>query len=506
MTENRDRYRKTQSPSPIHPFTPQDLEYARKEFPNEKLASRALEKWARDREWRDSRKWFWKDNYRYMCGSDAWYYDKKLLRCKKVRSEVDSKKYLISLDDPPTLSEIDQPKPASVRRLVANRSESQWALPREDPHHLLKFPQEILDSIFEFTLIDKNHKISPDVTTTNKQIAYKMHQTYTLDGERYTEEFHTESARYLQHLILSTIVAEQCYDSEGKYFVLRKVHRQAIDATLLRVCKSICTQATKMLYGGNVFKFTMTEIGKKGHSGMLIGDEIYPMAKEIHWRRWEEDFQTIVQNSIEEVESQAPVMSLAFHIYYDHFARFLHTIGLTKAAMIKNLHFDGIIQIHSCSSGSSCTERGSKCEKDLIGKLQLYIPLINKFCTNLQTLVINIREDVQVYEDNWDIDWADRRRRADLELRSLLENEIRELKTVRNLEIYKVESRQYDGTTISKMEAGEETEVWFKKRADRSLHEELEMAKSQKGVENMRIGEDGGIRSAETTPCMFWLK
>lgn len=47
-------------------MTQDDLEAARAEFPEEKLASRALEKYAR-RYWIEGR-YFWKDGFRYVCG------------------------------------------------------------------------------------------------------------------------------------------------------------------------------------------------------------------------------------------------------------------------------------------------------------------------------------------------------------------------------------------------------------------------------------------------------
>lgn len=440
-------------------------------------------------------------------------------RSKKVTNEIDGKKYLISLHDPSSLSEIDQPKPVSLRRLVAHKSEKQWALARENPHHLLEFPQgttlfyhlfnlnancfvkEILDLIFEFTLIDKNHTISPDVTTTNKNLAYKMHQTYTLDGRRRTHVYYSRNSE-----TLSTIVSEQRYDSEGKYFVLHKVYRQMIDATLLRVSKSICTQATKMLYGGNVFRFSMTEISKKGYSRMMVGDELHPKFKRLSWQNWTQNFKAIIQNAIDEVERQVPTLNLSFYVYHDHFARFLHAVGSAKAAMIKDLHFNGVIKVHLCDL---CGAGRNTCEEDLIDNLKVYIPLINKFCTNLQNLVINIREDYKDSGYGSNVDLEARRLEADLKLRSILENEFRELKTVRSLKVYRLEPGRYGDyswTPTEKMEAGEETEAWFKKRADRWLHEELEMEKSRRGVENMIISEDGGSRTTETPPCMFWLK
>lgn len=51
----------------LPPMTQDDLDTARKEFPDEKLASCALEKYAK-KHWIEGR-YFWKDGFRYVCGS-----------------------------------------------------------------------------------------------------------------------------------------------------------------------------------------------------------------------------------------------------------------------------------------------------------------------------------------------------------------------------------------------------------------------------------------------------
>ncbi|QSZ36045.1 hypothetical protein DSL72_007169 [Monilinia vaccinii-corymbosi] len=439
--ERHQKRKRTLSPPPqIQPLTLHDLELAGAQFPDEKLASRA-EKWARANWELASGRYFWKDNYRFTCVEDIFYLETRKPRYKEVGRGDECKKYLISSDKRPTLAEIDQPKPASVARLVAHKSERQWALPRQHPRHLLNFPQEIIDKIFKFTLVVQGHTVSPDVTTTNKKIVYKMHQTYTLDGERYTAMYHPGDSWNKNRLPLSTIVTEPRYDSHGKYFVLHKVYREMIDATLLRVCRSVCTQATKMLYGGNAFKFVMMEAGEKGHAGFMTEGEVYPDERGyLEWFNFEGGLPAASQTAIEEIDRQVPVMNLDSRNYYHHFIRFLHAIGPTKAAMIKILHFNGFSKFHN---------RRSRL-LEFYDNLRGYIHLISKFCLNLQKLVIEIREDGEKEKDNWPID---RKTGKHVDLELLLRTEIMQLKTVRkDLEVYKIEHGEHGLISTKKLD------------------------------------------------------
>lgn len=66
----------------LPPMTQEDLNVARKEFPDEKLASRALEKYAK-KHWIEGR-YFWKDNFRYVCGSGMWTFQSKFAKCLEL--------------------------------------------------------------------------------------------------------------------------------------------------------------------------------------------------------------------------------------------------------------------------------------------------------------------------------------------------------------------------------------------------------------------------------------
>ncbi|KAM0130979.1 hypothetical protein ACHAO1_007572 [Botrytis cinerea] len=489
---------------PFEPYTPEDLAFARLQFPEEKLASRALEKYARTN-WRGrgNNRWFWKDNHRYACGEDIVYHQIWVPRARKVRCPYNYKKYLVPLGGPPTLSQIDTPKPRRISKLVAHQSETGWGLPRNHPRHIFNFPQEILDSIFGFTLSTQDHTILPDVSTSNRVHKYrdsKFHQSYTLGG-RMSENTTSSYTSEVGTLGLSTVIREQRYDSKGKYFALRRICRHLIDATILRVCKSIGDQGTKLLYAANEFEFLTTKTGELGASDSLVKRVLYPNSpsmREFCQGRDDPEAvdvrQKIARDAIIIVENRTPVLDLDVDMHQDLFVRFLRAIGPCKAAMIKTLHFTGQIKEHHCSPDSSCTKIDKYCQDDIIESLLLYITLIKRFCTNLQKLVITIRKDYDTSDSfrsrPTQFDWNERETHSYARLQNLLETEIRGLSTVQHLQVYE--------DIQEKVECAKATEEWFSERTRQRGLKDLEKAKLESRMQDFDIVDDNASSSVET--------
>lgn len=301
---------------------------------------------------------------------------------------------------------------------------------------------EILDAIFNFALVDRDNTISPDVTTTNNAKMHKAQQLYTLNGARYRPNWYPYRPRFRNLVPLSTIITKQLHDEQGDYFIHRVVYRPRIDATLLRVCKGFRTQATKILYGENVFQFSMTDLGFDGFPGVCIwggkGRAVKSEPQEHYQARVDslDKSQESIEDFILAIQKQTPVMDLANHIYHDHFIRFLHAIGSENAAMIKTLHFRGDIITHNCGGARHCEP---DCEEDLFESLLLYIPLINKFCTSLQTLIVGIGED-QLYLMDYSPRGAYDIAKKKLEV---LDRNLRKLETVRRIEIYRQKKPEF---------------------------------------------------------------
>ncbi|KAF7891041.1 uncharacterized protein EAF02_001366 [Botrytis sinoallii] len=427
--------------------------------------------------------------------------------------------YYVSTMDIKSLSYVDTPK--TDPNLVTHISERQWNLPRNHPHRLLNFPQEVLDLILGFTLVIKDHTITPDVTSSNKRNSYKMSQSYTLDGKRYKSGKRYKPPNFcnIDHPVpLSTIITKKHHDSEGAYFMLHKVYRSMIDATILRVCKAISVQGTKMLYEKNTFQFSMTQVTTTACPGYLVSGKVHkPRVVLKHRKRKQLDYIPIpdmpnhngyLPMAFRAIETQSSLFDLEEYLYHDHFIRFLRVIGPAKAAMIKKLHFHGIIVTHECQGPDLLRNPAQnrqdvhfKCEDDLYDSLFLYIPLINKFCTSLQTMVIGIGED-KMYMPSCLI-------QSQTIIRfEALDELLKTLKTVRRLEIYQLKEADPNyfiveigsnriAHTFPELYSRRVVELerkvtrWFKKRADKWEHEEIERQKTLMTLETPpQIGEE----------------
>ncbi|KAF7950472.1 hypothetical protein EAE96_007756 [Botrytis aclada] len=281
-------------------------------------------------------------------------------------------------------------------------------------------------------------------------------------------------------LVVSTVIHEQRYDAQGKYFVLRRVCRHPIDATILRVCKSLCDQGTKLLYAGNQFQFRTTKTGKLGAPPSLFEDRMIPnpfSARSYSQGRNDQTAtelrQRMADDAISIIKNRTPVPDLDSDMYYDLFVRFLRVIGPSKAAIIKTLQFSGPVKEHYCSQDSSCTKAYKCCEDDLIESLLLYIILIKRFCTNLQKLVIVMSKDRESSDSfrgsHTPYDHEEREIHTYAQLQALLENQMRELNTVQYLQVYEDDQLE--------VEYAKDTEAWFAERTRLRGLEALKKAK-----------------------------
>ncbi|KAF7911948.1 hypothetical protein BELL_0602g00010 [Botrytis elliptica] len=485
----------------LPPMTQDDLDAARKEFPEEKLPSRALEKYAR-KHWIEGR-YFWKDNFRHVCGSDVQYFTATIPRYER-KTSYDPKRIYHVAKNTPTLAMIDRPKKKGLQKLVAHQSEGGWALPRDHQRHLLNFPQEIIDAISGWVLTIEDHAITPDVTTSDWVQVFKSHKTYSLDGEQSLKS----------ELSFNTVITHPRKDQEGTYFELRKVYRPKIDATLLRVCKSFRDNATKLLYKENVFHFTTMDWSAAGSPISWIDhentrsrnvpefegitqrplDEVPLLFTRVHVTGPFESFEPdsfAVNDAIRLIESSGtPVLEDCWgaYSYHDHFFRFLQAIGKEKAGMLKTLKFSGTVILHMCEfSGSAHAPNGltkSLCSKDLVDTLRLYVPIINRFCTGLERLVIEVQKDPH---QDWslllDLGSLDSAESVHQQyITSLLEGELRKLKTVKTLEVYELFEVEDAASAAEplvddpeprklmkrkKLDIAEPTIVWFRDRASK---------------------------------------
>ncbi|KAF5870321.1 uncharacterized protein Bfra_009705 [Botrytis fragariae] len=485
----------------LPPMTQDDLDAARKEFPEERLPSRALEKYAK-KHWIEGR-YFWKDNFRYVCGADIQYFTATIPRYERKTSHSPRKRTYHVAKNTPTLAMIDQPKKRGLQKLIAHQGESEWALPQDHQRHLLKFPQEIIDAISGWVLTIKDHAITPDVTTSDWAQVFKSHKTYSLDGEQSLKS----------ELSFNTVITHPCKDQEGTYFELRKVYRPRIDATLLRVCKRFRDNATKLLYKENVFHFATVDWSATGspiswinceNARERIGNDLdfiqHPLSEtpllltQFHdtwpFGSFEPDY-LAVNDAVRLIESSGtPVLEDCrfAYSYHDHFFRFLQTIGKEKAKMLKTLQFSGTVVLHKCHGNDLVHFPKFKCPKDLVDTLRLYIPIINMLCTGLERLVIEVQKDPHL---DWplllELGFLDSGMSVHQKyITSVLEGDLRKLKTVKILEVYEVFEVEDAASAAEpsvdnpeprklmkreKLDIAEPAIVWFRDRASKSGNE-----------------------------------
>ncbi|CAD6449240.1 816c1383-6703-4d8b-a314-3a408d00a9a6-CDS [Sclerotinia trifoliorum] len=413
---------------------------------------------------------------------------------RKYGEESNKRTYHVAKEIP-TLAKIDRPKKKGLRDTVKHRSEGGWFLPREHRRHFLNFPQEIIDMIFLCVLRVKDHTITPDVTTSNWVRAFKSHHTYSLDGEK----------SLISERSFSTIITQTRQDHQGKYFELRKVYRPRIDATLLRVCKSFNHNGTPMLYSENIFQFTTMDWSETGsprswfdpkeydsnrrhtrsHTHFLAHGSLYEVPTVVRTGKWpsggSEVDKVVVADVIRMIETpRIPILgNCGLPVsYHDHFYRFVHAIGKEKAAMLKTLYFSGRVILHNClEEGNKCK---LACNRDLIDTIRCYIPIINKYCTGLTRLVIEVEEDPLATD--WSVltlglsgSLKSLFRRS---ISSLLEGQLRKLQTVKTLEVFQLfeikDGIPADSTARNskakrhmrreKLDLAEPTIAWFKER------------------------------------------
>jgi len=119
--------------------------------------------------------------------------------------------------------------------------------------------------------------------------------------------------------------------------------------------------------------------------------------------------------------------------YYDHFLRFLHSIGPEKAAMIRTLVFSGVVIHDDHPSDDDLLRDG------LLQSLRLYLPFIMKFCTGLEKLVMyegNYGDTDEHPEFDEDGNLIITPNSFEMALRPFIENYIWRISTLKQLQVF----------------------------------------------------------------------
>jgi hypothetical protein len=145
------------------------------------------------------------------------------------------------------------------------------------------------------------------------------------------------------------------------------------------------------------------------------------------------------RKAIYDIERHVPIKKLTAWVYYDHFLRWLYSIGPKNATLVKVLKFQGTAKLHHCQMDEDESEFpcfSKPCNDSIIDSLKIYIPFIRKFCTGLEKLTLIVEEDHWAKKNPQDVldDGFPKDREA--ALRPLLEKEIPQIDSLKELIVW----------------------------------------------------------------------
>ncbi|KAF7934759.1 uncharacterized protein EAE98_002804 [Botrytis deweyae] len=409
-------------------------------------------------------KWakFKMNGVRYMIAEDILYFRDKSLCITKFEGETNDRNRLFwnKLQYPVDPREIDRMSKVKevAQKVLKHKSEDQWNVPRHSKTHFLNFPRDILDNIFKHALVAlPGAVISPNLLATNWKKRYiepshKIHVTGQNVEPYYSDDGHRSwpyNPAYFENSHVS-FKRKTLRDERGKYVELQRILRPQIDATLHRTCKVFHDIGSILLYRHNTFHFGMANESTEKSSPSWIGKWAY--RPEPSKRGIDKDS---ISKAIQQLQGKAIVTSIPGWCYYDPFIRFLYHARMRNSTFIKNLQFEGTIKAHQCSRNNCRLQ----CDDDFITSMKCYIPFINTFCPGLHelTLVVDV--------DHWGAAPTPARRQVDFNeiFSHLLENGIRELKTVRVLRVVAAKPPR-DHYPKADVSIARDTIQWFKER------------------------------------------
>jgi hypothetical protein len=197
---------------------------------------------------------------------------------------------------------------------------------------------EIQDLIFEFALTpytnDALQPIKPITVVSN--LGWEQERTPFSCAARYCpfDVYYRPTDTENQTNYPSLVQCTQ-EDEYGFYTELRRIRMRVIDATFLRVCSNFYLSGNRILYEKNSFIFPMADHDShKIYPTPLVGQNEVKAGP--------------INRVIFQIRTGVSVKELPGWAYYDHFIRFLHSIGPFNAAILKSLKFTGSVRYHQC--------------------------------------------------------------------------------------------------------------------------------------------------------------
>ncbi|KAG4432934.1 hypothetical protein IFR05_011580 [Cadophora sp. M221] len=334
-----------------------------------------------------------------------------------------------------SLAFVDRQTKPAIMKIIAHMSESGWNLSIKHPGYITKFPQEIVDTILSYILtLDHCESLHPITTTSNLKKRWVV-QHYDIGGSPMLDRsYQLRSGRSMSW--------RKMQDCEGTYTELRLVGRKLIDATFLRINKTLHQAASGTLHGGNPLSSNMRRKYWKYSPGTCHsnGKRYYlhrPSPGKPSFDLFNID--SLIANGLAAIQQGCHLQNLPGWIFHDPFLRFLYTIGARNAALIRSLHFTGKVLFHVCTY----SESHQGCSDDLVHSLWLYMPFLQEFCTGLETLTTDFHDDS--FDDlPAQTLGADEPISTEESLRPLLEEEIMQISSLRRIEVRNIQDETPD--------------------------------------------------------------
>ncbi|KAI9645073.1 hypothetical protein NHQ30_005807 [Ciborinia camelliae] len=405
---------------------------------------------------------FIKNGKRYIIGADIELYRDKTkcaaTECKEVVHDGGCKYIVAQPLAYPSLSLrmdlIDQTslKMKDLRqRLGAHHSEDFWNLPKSHSRHISKFPQDA--------------SVEPEVVTTNA--VFYREPTYVatpLSLASINDKPHNPNSTY-ESWRGSAMIKEKMIYHEGREIIqLNRILRRAIDATCLRTCKQYYEFGSEILYGKNIFKFTMIPSTDERTKPCWIDGEVYKPVGEMPDLSQLHDQPQAISCVMDQIRQGVPLKQLAGWAYHDPFLRFLYIIRPHNAALIKTLYFYGWVKLHDC--GSFLNDEGicSRCPCSCFPVMSIYIQFINEFCPGVERVILELNAEQFAYGHPEQVGLYEQT------IIPFLKDRIRELTSVKSLVLRSSDTGrdERDRGEICKdldFDIAEETIQWFDDRA-----------------------------------------
>ncbi|TGO54386.1 hypothetical protein BCON_0108g00030 [Botryotinia convoluta] len=311
-------------------------------------------------------------------------------------------------------------------KLEIHPSENFWNLPKSHRCHILRFPQEILDIIFNYLLWIPRASVDPDVIITNVGRSFMNNEkpSYKAALLDETHPIYNDDPKYEPWRGSAMIKGKKICHGGREIIQLNGILRRAIDVTCLRTCKKFFKFGSEILYRKNIFKFPIESIGPFKKETCWIEGDFYNPDREKPELGQLYDWPQAIPYVMEQTRQGVPLKGIGW-------------LGISRSIP----PFSLLHPSKECSRdkefillGSSITTQlqfkasrwqMSQLPRNLFPDMCIYIQFINEFCPSVGRVILEL--DAPTCSEEYD------KERLEHTITPFLRNQIRDLKYVKSL-------------------------------------------------------------------------